>query len=57
MLFQDNNIERAADWVFSHIDELQQQSSAAAEPSSSASSKGDNKNYRDGSGSESEKQE
>lgn len=42
-------MERAADWVFSHMDELQ-------EPSASAGSSGgpseNVKNYRDGCGSE-----
>lgn len=41
---QDNNVERAADWVFSHMDELQEMDGADNDQK-------DNEQFRDGQGS------
>ena len=46
--FQDNNVERAVEWIFSHADELDTPMDTGDEP---ASSSGSQTQYRDGSGS------
>ena len=43
--FQDNNIERAADWIFSHAEEL------AADTGSAMETEEPQQQYRNGNGS------
>lgn len=47
----DNHVERAADWIFSHQDELDAPESSAA-PAAAAAAAAPEPQYRDGSGSE-----
>lgn len=45
---QDNNVERAADWIFSHADELDQPDEAPMETQEAGGQQAQNK-FRDGS--------
>ena len=47
----NNNLERAADWIFSHSDELMDTTSDEPQASASTTSAGTKDNFRDGSGS------
>ena len=48
ILFQQNNVERAADWIFSHAGELD----APMEVDAPQEPTGQRPNYRDGNSSE-----
>ena len=54
-VFQDNNVERAADWIFTHMDELDTPMETDETPQAAggaAATGGSQPAFRDGSGSE-----
>jgi hypothetical protein len=47
---QSNNVERAADWIFSHADELDQPDEVPMETQAGAAAHPDQSKFRDGPG-------